>query len=206
VALGEFALRHHVVVIVDEIYEKLVYDTNRHVCLAGLAPELRDYVITVKSLSKTYAMTGWRLGYNLASPTLSRAMRQYHQQFSRGSAAFVQQAAITALTGSQDCVAEMVAEYSARRQLVVELVGQIDALNCIVPEGTFFCLLDVRACGLNSEELAQYLVRECGLLSVPGTYYGASLEGHLRLSFAYARTDIVAGLQLLAQGWRQLGQ
>lgn len=204
--LGEFALEHELVVIVDEIYEKLVYDRHAHVSLASLNSQFRDSLIMVKSTSKTYAMTGWRLGYNLANVRLTRAMRLHQQQFSRGSAAFVQRAAIAALEGPQECVTEMVAEYDVRRQLMVKLISQIEGVTCIQPEGTFFCLVDAHRYSTNAEKLAQYLVREWGLLTVPGTYYGRSLEGHLRLSFAYAREDISAGVELLAQGLGQVGQ
>lgn len=199
-SIGAFAVEHGLVIIVDEIYEKLVYGDHKHVCLAALAEAYRDHVITVNSFSKTYAMTGWRLGYNFARPKFVRAMHLYYQHFSRGSAAFVQQAGIEALNGPQDCVSEMVAAYSARRQLMVDLISEINGINCLAPEGSLFCLVDARATGYSSEALAQYLVRDWGLLTVPGSYYGASLEGYLRLSFSYAEDDIERGIDLLRKG------
>ena len=102
-------------------------------------------------------------------------------------------------------VDEMVAEYTRRRQLMVHGLSDIEGVECVVPEGTFFCLVDVHACGRTSEELAHYLLRDWGLLTVPGSYYGASLEGYLRLSFSYSPGDILNGLELLAQGLGRLG-
>jgi aspartate/methionine/tyrosine aminotransferase len=197
--IGELVLQHDLIAIVDEIYGKIVYESHVHCSLVGLSAALRDHVITVNSLSKTYAMTGWRLGYNLASSSLTRTMKLHYEQFSRGSPAFVQRAGIAALRGSQDVVTQMVAEYAERRRLMVDQFASIAGVECIAPEGTFFCLVDVRDCGQNSEELARYLVREWGLLTVPGSYYGPSLEGYLRISFSYAREDILRGLELLAQ-------
>jgi aspartate aminotransferase len=197
--IGEFVIEHDLIAIVDEIYEKLVYEGHVHCSLVGLSTALRGHVITINSLSKSYAMTGWRLGYNLASPDLIRAMKLHYEQFSRGSPAFVQRAGIAALRGPQDAVAQMVLEYAGRRRLLIDQFASIANVECIAPEGTFFCLVDVRGCGQASERLAYYLVRDWGLLTVPGSYYGCSLEGYLRISFSYARKDILRGLELLAE-------
>lgn len=198
--IGEFAAEHELYLLVDEIYEKLLYDDNKHHCLAGLSPAFRDNVITINSFSKTYAMTGWRLGYNLASASLINTMQLYHQHFSRGSTAFVQQAGVAALNGPQTSVDEMVAEYAERRNLMLARLREIDGIRAIVPEGGLFFLVDIRGFGLGAEAMAKYLVREWGLLTVPGPYYGPSLEGYLRLSFSYAREDIVRGVERLGLG------
>lgn len=202
--IGEFAVEHDLIVIVDEIYEKFVYDGHVHHCLAGLSADFRERVITINSFSKTYAMTGWRLGYNLASPALTRAMRLHFEQLSRGSTAFVQRAGLAALSGSQDPVNEMVAEYTRRRRLMVDGLNEIEGLECIAPEGTLFCLVKAQAYHQSSEELAQFLVREWGLLTVPGSYYGPSLDNYLRLSFSYSPQEIASGLELLAEGLQQM--
>lgn len=200
--IGAFAVEHGLVIIVDEIYEKLVYDDHTHHPLVALSEAFRDHVITINSFSKTYAMTGWRLGYNLANSRLTQAMHLYYQHFSRGSAAFVQRAGIEALNGPQDCVAEMVAAYGERCQLMVDLIREIDGITCVAPQGGLFCLVDVKNTGYASEELAHYLVREWGLLTVPGSYYGPALEGYLRLSFSYSAEDIERGINILADGLR----
>lgn len=202
--IGTFAVAHGLIIIIDEIYEKLVYGDSRHHSLVGLSPDFRNHVITVNSFSKTYAMTGWRLGYNLANPAFTKTMMMYYQHFSRGSASFVQQAGIRALNGPQDCVSAMVAAYTERRALLAKLIGQISDVSCLIPEGSLFCLVDARQFEMSSEALAQYLVRDWGLLTVPGAYYGPSLEGYLRLSFSYAGEDIQRGIDLLADGLKAL--
>ena len=203
-AIGTFALGHGLILIVDEIYEKLVYDDCVHIPLVSLSDDFRDHVITVNSFSKTYAMTGWRLGYNLASPALTTAMLLNYEQFSRGATAFVQRAGIAALHGPQDCVTDMVSAYQARRDLMVKLVHGIDGVAAYSPQGGLFCLIDVRSYDQSSEALAHSLVRNWGLLTIPGSYYGPSLEGFLRLSFSYAPQDIERGLQILADGLEAL--
>jgi aminotransferase len=204
IEIAEFAVEHELYIFVDEIYHSLVYDDHVHYSLASLSDEYRERVITINSFSKTYAMTGWRLGYNLASPSITKAMLLHYQQCSRGSSAFVQQAGVAALLGPQEHINDMLVEYAERRKLVVEGLKKINGLGCLVPEGTFFCLLDARMLRISSEELAQYLVRDYGLITVPGVYYGSNLEGFLRISFSYGREEIARGLERLADGIHQL--
>src|SRR5262249_60712535 len=116
----EFAAAHDLLVLSDEIYESLVFDGRRHVSPASLSPAARDRTVLVNSLSKTYAMTGWRLGYCAAPADLIAAMALVLQQFSRGPATFVQDAAECALRSDQACVAQMAEEYQARRDFVVD--------------------------------------------------------------------------------------
>jgi aspartate/methionine/tyrosine aminotransferase len=202
--VAAFARENALYVLVDEIYEKLVYEGHVHHCLASLDADLRDWLITVNSFSKTYAMTGWRLGYNIARPELVEAMLVYFQQCSRGSSSFVQKAGVTALRGPQDSIDLMVREYADRRRLLLDGLRAIDGAQFVESEGTFFCLLDVRALEMESEAVAHYLVRECGLVTIPGSYYSPSLEGYLRISFSYAREDIMSGLERLDDGLGRL--
>src|SRR5262249_53786319 len=139
-----FAAAHDLRIISDEIYEFLVYDGRQHVSPAALSPDARQRTVLVNSLSKTYAMTGWRVGYVAAAAELIRAMLLVYQQWSRGPATFVQDAAMVALRSDQSSVRRMTAEYQARRDLVLSRLSGIPGAVPLVPEGGLFVMLDVR--------------------------------------------------------------
>lgn len=192
--LVEIAESYDLVIIVDEIYEKLIYENLQHTCLASLGPEARRRTITINSFSKTYAMTGWRLGYTLAPPSFTAAMIRIAQQFSRCASTFVQFAGVSALEGEQGEVEQMINTYSRRRQYIHSRLSAIETLTPYAPEGTFFYLLDIRPLGLRSEEASDYLLNEAGVVVVPGNYYGEGGEGFLRFSFAYNEEVLDQGL------------
>src|SRR5207302_1148521 len=147
----DFAEAHNLSLLSDEIYEALVYDGRRHVSPASLSADARGRTVLVNSLSKTYAMTGWRVGYCAAPAEVIAAMLLVLQQFSRGPATFVQDAAACALRSDQACVEVMRAEYQARRDLVVERLRGLPGVAPLVPEGGLFVMLDVRGLGRPAE-------------------------------------------------------
>ncbi len=204
-AIGAFAVEHDLYVLVDEIYEELVYNNHKHYSLASLSDDFRSRTITINSFSKTYAMTGWRLGYNIAPQALTEAMLRQYRLSSRGSSAFVQRAGLAALQGPWEPVAQMVAEYTQRRQLLVNLVNQIEGVHCLAPEGTFFCLVDIRNLRQTSETIARHLLHDVGLVVVPGSFYGPALDGFLRLSFSYSQENIRRGAERLVDSIHRLG-
>jgi aspartate/methionine/tyrosine aminotransferase len=191
-------------VISDEIYEAITYDGHEHCSLARLSPDLRERCIVVNSFSKTYAMTGWRIGYCAAPKHLMSAMFLVLQQSSRGPATFVQDAAVAALNGSQNCVREMRAEYAARRAAVTGGLSGIAHATVIEPEGGFFAMVDVRAAGLPSGDIRRALMRDNGVAVVHGAAYGAGGEGTLRVSFASGGTNLARGLERLRAGLEPL--
>ncbi|MCS7025306.1 MAG: pyridoxal phosphate-dependent aminotransferase [Bryobacteraceae bacterium] len=199
-ALGEFVCKNGLMLISDEIYEALLYGQARHVSPAALSPQLRRHTIVVNSLSKTYAMTGWRAGYCAAERQWIDAMFLVLQQASRGPATFVQDAAVAALTGPQDCVAEMRAEYARRREIVQKALEAVNGVRLLVPEGGFFALVDIGGLGLPSELVQRRLMQEFGVVVVPGSFYGPAGEGTLRVSFAAGGTVLEEGLQRLTKG------
>ncbi len=147
----DFAAARDLWVLSDEIYEALVYDGKAHVSPASLSADARGRTVLINSLSKTYAMTGWRVGYCAGPALVIRAMARVLQQFSRGPATFVQDAAACALRGDQDCVARMRAEYQGRRDRVVERLRGLPGVVPLVPEGGLFVMVDVRGLGKPSE-------------------------------------------------------
>lgn len=190
--IARFCERRNLTLISDEIYEAIVYDGHEHVSPAAL---LRDRTVVVNALSKTYAMTGWRVGYVAAPAPFVSAMLLILQQSSRGPATFVQDAAAVALTGPQDCVAAMRAEYSRRRALVLDALPQ-----ALPPEGGFFAMLDLRAMGEPSDLIRKRLLAEFGVVTVHGAAYGPGGEGTLRVSFASGGETLERGLAKLRHG------
>jgi aspartate aminotransferase len=163
--------------------------------------------VIVNSLSKTYAMTGWRVGYCAAPAELTRAMLLVLQQFSRGPATFVQDAAVCALQSNQDCVKEMTVTYQARRDLVVDKLQGIAGIRCLVPDGGLFAMVDLRALmgdmaepRFTSEVVRQFLLQEHGVVVIHGSAYGVCGEGMLRVSFAAGGETLERGLNRLRIG------
>jgi aminotransferase len=205
-SMADFVREHDLVLISDEIYESLTYDGQKHVSPAGLAGA-RERTVLVNSLSKTYAMTGWRVGYSAARADLIRAMLLLLQQFSRGPATFVQDAAAAALEGSQTCVQQMTGEYQARRDLTIERLTGIRGAGVLKPEGGLFVMVDLRALlgppprrFATSDAVRKFLLEEHGVVVVQGSAYGDGGEGMLRVSFAAGGQTLERGLELLRNG------
>jgi aspartate/methionine/tyrosine aminotransferase len=193
----EFCERHNVYLISDEIYEAITYGGSVHTSPLEVAPGLRDRCVLVNSLSKTYSMTGWRVGYCAGPPPLIQAMFLVLAQSSRGPATFIQDAAAEALAGPQDCIAAMRQEYARRRAQVID---QLRGIRVIPPEGGFFAMVDVRDSRLSSNEIRQRLMRDHGVVVAHGSAYGPSGEGTLRVSFASGGENLKLGLDRLRQG------
>ena len=200
----DFAAAHDLYVLSDEIYETLLYDGNRHVSPAALSDDARRRTVLVNSLSKTYSMTGWRVGYCAASTEIIRAMFLVWQQFSRGPATFVQHAAACALRSNQACVQAMTAEYQQRRDRVLRALNGLSGVVPMVPQGGLFVMLDVRAIGMSSDEVRRYLLREAGVVVIHGSAYGDGGEGTLRVSFAGGGAALEHGLERLRDGLKRL--
>ena len=200
----EFARDRSLALISDEIYECLVYDGRRHISPASLSADARGRTVLINSLSKTYAMTGWRVGYCAGPEEIIRAMLLVLQQSSRGPATFVQDAAACALTANEDCVRQMKTEYQARRDRVVERLRGIPGVEPMSCEGGLFVMVDVRNLGRPSNEVRQFLLREAGVVVLHGAAYGPGGEGTLRVSFAAGGETLERGLERLRDGLMRL--
>jgi aspartate/methionine/tyrosine aminotransferase len=203
-AIARFADERDIAIVSDEIYDHLVYDGRRHVSPASLEPEIRSRTLVVNSLSKTYAMTGWRVGYCAGPAPWIEAMLLVLQQSSRGPATFVQDAAAHALRSDQACVDKMAAEYQDRRNRVVAAMSGIPGVIPLVPEGGLFVMLDVRGLGRSSDEVRRYLLHEAGVVVLHGAACGPGGEGMLRVSFAAGGDTLEEGLARLRSGVIQL--
>jgi len=198
--IASFVLRRDLTLISDEIYETIVFDGHRHVSPAGLSGEIRARTILINSLSKTYAMPGWRVGYCAAPAATIDAMFLVLQQSSRGPATFVQDAAAAALAGPQDAVAAMRDEYARRRAQVMTALAGIPRARVLAPEGGFFAMVDVRDTGIPSNIVRLRLLEQHGVVVAHGAAYGAGGEGTLRVSFASGGGNLALGLERLRTG------
>jgi aspartate aminotransferase len=199
-----FAADHELWVLSDEIYEALVYDGRSHLSPAALSEDAKSRTVLVNSLSKTYAMTGWRVGYCAGPAEVIRALLLVLQQSSRGPATFVQDAAAYALREEQSSVRRMATEYQARRDRVVAALQGIPGVEPLVPEGGLFVMADVRGLGRPSDEVRRHLLHEAGVVVIHGSAYGPGGEGTLRISFAAGGDTLERGLQRLRAGLLRL--
>jgi len=184
-------------VLADEIYERLVYDGARHVSIASL-PGMRERTIVVNGFSKSYSMTGWRLGFVAAPKALMPSLLKVHQNLVTCATSFVQAAGVAALEGPQDCVAEMVAEFKRRRDMLVAALTRMPGVSCGMPQGAFYVFPNMRAFGLTSAELAMHILHEAGVAVVPGSAFGPAGEGYIRISYANSYEQIEEAMRRLA--------
>jgi len=203
-AIADVVTRRNLVLISDEIYEAITYEGCTHVSPSSLSADLRERTVMLNSLSKTYAMTGWRVGYCAAPASIVQSMFLSLQQSSRGPATFVQDAAAVALTGPQDAVEEMRNEYTRRRSLVLSALSGIRHVHVLPPEGGFFAMVDARETGVPSEQLRLRLLNDAGVAVIHGAAYGPGGEGTLRVSFASGGDTLARGLERLRAGLEAL--
>ena len=181
--IADIAKEHDLLVLSDEIYEKILYDGLKHTSIGSLEG-MKERTITVNGFSKTYAMTGWRIGYTCASTEIIDQMLKIQQYSVTCASAFVQKAAIAALNGPQEPINNMIKEYNQRRQLIVKRLNNIEKISCRKPTGTFYVFVDISKLGMSSIEFANLLLDKAMVGAVPGSAYGESGEGYVRLSFA----------------------
>lgn len=186
-----------VTVLSDEIYSRITYGESAP-SLAAL-PGLKGRVIVLHGLSKTYAMTGWRLGFGAAPRPMIAAMARLAANSHSCTAAFAQQALIAALEGPQEPVRRMVREFARRRKVIVAGLNAIPGFSCRMPEAAFYAFPNIRGTGLSSKELADKLLDEAGVACLPGTSFGSFGEGYLRFSFANSVANIRKGLARVAE-------
>ncbi len=203
-AIGRWAAEHDVWVLCDEIYEHLVYGDATNVSMPVVAPELGDHWVVVNGVAKTYAMTGWRIGWMVGPPDVMSAAVNYQSQTTSNISNISQRAAVAALTGDLSAVADMRAAFDRRRQTMTAMLNRIDGVSCAVPEGAFYCYPNVTGLlgrslagrvAKTSAELAENLLETAKIAVVPGEAFGT--PGYFRLSYALGDDDLVEGLTRL---------
>ena len=186
--LADFAVKHDLIVMSDEIYGDLTYGGEKHICFASL-PGMQEGTILFNGFSKAYAMTGWRIGYALANKAIISAMTKIHQYTMLCAPITAQIAAVEALRHGEKYMKKMVSEYDKRRRLIYEGL-QKAGLSCFEPKGAFYIFPDIRSTGLTSEEFAEKLLMKEHVALVPGSAFGACGEGYVRCSYATSVANI----------------
>lgn len=210
-ALGKVCLKYDFTIISDDIYERLIYDGQKFCNIVQALPELKSRVVVVNGVSKTYAMTGWRIGYACGPKNLIAAMTKMQSQSTSNATSIAQMAALEAIGGSQEVVAEMVAEFEKRRTYIVGRLNAISGITCFNSTGAFYAFPNISALfgktfngkviG-NSTDFASYLLDEAKVALVPGIAFGA--DNYVRLSYATSMDNIVEGMNRIEVAIRSL--
>ncbi|MCG8686211.1 MAG: pyridoxal phosphate-dependent aminotransferase [Desulfobacterales bacterium] len=194
---------HDIMVISDEPYEHIMFDGNEHLSI-GSFEGMKDLTVSIYTLSKSYAMTGWRVGYVVANKAIIDEMEKLMEHMVSGVTAVAQRAALAAIEGSQDCVEQMVERYAARREIVYQGLNNIDGITCLKPESTFYAFPNISSFGMSSWDFAKYMVKEHKVAVVPGTVFGENGEGFVRISFATSSENLEEALRRIQKGVAQL--
>ncbi|HRK21178.1 MAG TPA: pyridoxal phosphate-dependent aminotransferase [Fimbriimonadaceae bacterium] len=205
--IAALALRHGFWIISDEIYEKLIYDGEKHVSPASLGEDVAAQTVTVQGCSKSYAMTGWRIGFAAAPKPVAQAMTNLQDQVTSNPTSFAQKGAIAALNMPPAEIEAMRVEFEARRDLIVAKLREIPSVTVANPKGAFYVMPDFRAYlgGKIKDDpaLASFLLENVHVAAVPGSVFGG--DGHLRLSYATSRENIERGVARIAEALHGLG-
>jgi aspartate aminotransferase len=200
--IARIAVERDLVVLADEIYGRLQYE-GEPLSIATL-PGMADRTITLDGFSKTFAMTGWRLGYGIVPDWLAPSYSRLVINSVSGTSAFAQAGAVVALTGSQDEPERMRAEFIARRALIVDGLNAISGVTCVLPHGAFYAFPNVSSFGRSSSEIADHLLYDAGVCGLAGTAFGQHGEGYIRFSYANSRANIEAALERIGESLAKL--
>ncbi|SDF20406.1 pyridoxal phosphate-dependent aminotransferase [Sporomusa acidovorans] len=203
--IADLAVERGVFVVSDEIYEKLIYDGYQHVSIASLNDKIKEQTIVVNGVSKTYAMTGWRIGYTASNNEIAKIMANIQSHATSNPNSIAQKAAEAAICGNQDMINTMVAEFISRRDYMVKRINAIPGLSCVTPKGAFYVLMNIsKLIGkaiegkqiYGSDDFADVLLEKAQVALVPGSGFG--IDTHVRLSYATSLKNITEGLNRIA--------
>jgi aspartate aminotransferase len=192
-AVAELADKYDAWILSDEVYSKIIYE-GKHVSIYDF-PEVKDRTILLEGHSKTYAMTGWRLGYGIMPLKLAEAVSRLQTNSNSCTASFTQIAGIEALTGSQSKSRKMVKEFKVRRDLIVDGLNSIPGFKCLKPKGSFYVFPNITGTGMKSKDLETFLLEKAGVAGLSGTSFGKYGEGYLRFSYANSQENIKKALE-----------
>jgi aminotransferase len=201
--LARAAQEHDLLVLSDEVYEAFLYD-NKKFCSIASIPGMEERTIITNSFSKTYAMTGWRVGFIAGSSEIISNALKVHYATTICASTISQKAAIAALIGPQNCVKEMASEYDARRKIIVEGLNKIAGFKCNMPKGAFYVFPNIKEFKMSSEAFAKHLVKEARVVTVNGSAFGPDGEGYLRISYAASQKNILNALDRISEATEKL--
>ena len=196
-AIGEVAASEDILILSDEIYEKLIYGESEHVSIGSISEEIQKLTITINGFSKAYSMTGWRLGYTAAPKEIADAIDTIQSHSTSNPTTFAQYGAIAALTGDQSEITDMVEEYNIRRQYVLGRLNSIANVSTIEPDGAFYFLINIEKTGIKSVNFAEKLLSRMQVATVPGVAFGN--DHSIRISYATSLPTIKEGLDRLEE-------
>ncbi len=203
-ALGDICVEKNVLIMSDEIYEKLVYDGAEHASVASFSPAHFEHTIIVHGFAKAYSMTGWRLGYHAAPEPIAKAIDAIQSHSTSNPTSFAQKGAVAALNGPQDHLKSWLAEYSRRRSYAHQKLNSIPGISCVNAKGAFYLFPNISKLGLNSTDFCAKLLEQQKVAAVPGIAFGA--DDYLRLSYATSMANIEKGLDRIEQFARSLAK
>ncbi len=201
-AIAAIAIEHDLVVVSDEIYERLLYDGTEQMSIGAVSQEMFDRTIISNGFAKAYSMTGWRIGYVAGPLDLIKAVTTLQSQSTSNVCTFAQYGAIEALEGSQDCVQEMLTAFTARRQGIYDLINGIPGLSCLKPDGAFYMFINIAGTGLGSLAFCDELLTDYQVAVIPGVAFGA--DDHIRASYATDMTTIERGMERISKFVRSI--
>ncbi len=202
--IAELAVKYNLIVISDDIYNGVIYDNVNYNPIVNL-PNMIERTIIIGSFSKTYAMDGWRIGYLVVPKALLSGILKIHQHMISCPNTFVEIGGIEALTGSQDCVKEMVKEFERRRNYIMKSLDKMD-IEYVKPQGAFYIFPSIEKYDLSSSEMSMYLLEKAGIAVVPGSAFGETGEGFIRISFAASFEDIELGMKKMKEALAELNK
>jgi len=201
--IDELAAKRDFLVLADEIYEKIIYDGEKHYSIAALSKD-PDRIITVNGFSKAYAMTGWRVGYLVASKQLVPEILKMQQSAVASATTFAQKGAVEALRGPQEPVFKMVKEFEKRRAVIIDGLNKVKSFSVAKPNGAFYAFVDVKKLKKPSQELSEYLLNEAKVVTTPGAAFGQAGEGYVRISYATSIENIKEGVERIDEAVAKL--
>ncbi len=192
--IAELAIKHDLLVLSDEIYEKIVYPPAEHASIATFQ-DMRERTILLNGFSKFYSMTGWRLGYVLGPSELVNPILRYHQYMITSTNTFAQWGAVTALKGSQEPSHAMVGEFQKRRDYMYEAINKIQGFRCPKPDGAFYLFPSIKETGMDGFRMAEMLLEKAGVATVAGECFGKKGAGHIRISYSNSLDNLKAAVE-----------
>ena len=195
--IAELAEERDIFIVSDEIYSKMTYETKHYTPTAR--DEAKKRTVLLDGFSKYYAMTGWRLGYMIAPPSMAERLQDFLVTAVSCTAAFTQWAGVQALTGDQSFITEMMARFTKKRNTLVKGLNSIPGFSCLSPKGAFYAFPNIKQTGMSSQECADHLLNKAGVAVLPGTAFGSYGEGYLRFSYATTLKDIDEAIQRITK-------
>ncbi len=201
--LAEIAEEHDILLISDEVYENLVYDDKHH--SIGSLENAYDRTVTISGFSKSYAMTGWRLGWMVASKETVRMVNKLQQHSLTCLPQFIQMGGVSALRNGTHCIDKMRDEFRKRRDLLIPMLNEIEGISCEMPKGAFYAFFKMDL-GFKSMDLAEMLLYKAHVALTPGSAFGSAGDGFLRMSYAASREDLEEGAKRIAEFTRGISR